>query len=68
LATELARDPAKIALLRARLGEARTTTPLFDTALFCRDLERAYDLMWERYVAGVPPAMIDLRAGAEQLG
>jgi predicted O-linked N-acetylglucosamine transferase (SPINDLY family) len=63
LAVDLARDPAKIASLRARLAEARTTTPLFDTALFCRYLERAYDLMWERHAAGAGPAMIDLRVG-----
>jgi predicted O-linked N-acetylglucosamine transferase (SPINDLY family) len=66
LAVELARDPGKIALLRAKLAEARTTTPLFDTALFCRDLERAYDSMWDRHAAGAAPVMIDLRGRSEQ--
>ncbi|HXF53116.1 MAG TPA: tetratricopeptide repeat protein [Hyphomicrobiaceae bacterium] len=61
LAVELAGDPAKLASLKARLAAARTTSPLFDTARFCRDLERAYDLMWERHISGRPPEAIDLR-------
>ncbi|HXF53117.1 MAG TPA: hypothetical protein VNK52_03235 [Hyphomicrobiaceae bacterium] len=60
LAVELAGDPAKLASLKARLAAARTTSPLFDTARFCRDLERAYDSMWERHAAGAAPAPIDL--------
>jgi predicted O-linked N-acetylglucosamine transferase (SPINDLY family) len=63
LAVDLAKQPERLATLRARLAEARTTTPLFNTALFCRNIERAYDLMWERYAAGLPPALIDLRDG-----
>ncbi len=55
LAIGLARDPAKLAGLKARLACHRLTTPLFDTARFARHLESAYALMMERHRAGLPP-------------
>jgi predicted O-linked N-acetylglucosamine transferase (SPINDLY family) len=39
LALVLARDPARLGALRARLEENRRREPLFDTARFCRQLE-----------------------------
>jgi predicted O-linked N-acetylglucosamine transferase (SPINDLY family) len=39
LALALARDPARLGALRARLEENRRREPLFDTARFCRQLE-----------------------------
>ncbi len=56
LAIALARDPARLAGFSRRLAEARAASPLFDTAAFVRDLERAYELMWQRRVAGKIPA------------
>jgi len=44
-AIELARDPARLAQLRERLAQARTTAPLFDTPAFARALEQAYEAM-----------------------
>ena len=44
LAVALARDPARMKSLRARLIAGRQ--PLFDTAAFCRALEEAYQKMW----------------------
>lgn len=55
LALSLARDQARIATLKAHLEQVRETAPLFDTPTFTRHLERAYLLMWERYVLGLPP-------------
>ena len=55
LAIELVHAPAKLAGLRMRLDAARRTAPLFDTARFARDLERAYTIMWDRHAAGMPP-------------
>jgi predicted O-linked N-acetylglucosamine transferase (SPINDLY family) len=55
LALELARSPARLAALRARLERNRLTSPLFDTGRFCRHIEAAYGEMWERYRRGEPP-------------
>ncbi len=45
LALQLATDPAMLAELRARLARNRGTCALFDTALFTRQMERAYEDM-----------------------
>jgi len=56
LAVRLATHPAELAALREKLAYNRLRTPLFDTERFARHLERAYEMMWERYVQGLPPA------------
>ena len=55
LALALARDPARLAAIKAKLGRNRETEPLFDTTRFTRDLESAYITMWERHQNGRPP-------------
>jgi protein O-GlcNAc transferase len=55
LAVELARNPARLARLKQRLAENRSTAPLFDTPRFTRHLELAYEAMMERHRAGLPP-------------
>jgi predicted O-linked N-acetylglucosamine transferase (SPINDLY family) len=55
LAVSLARDPAALASVRARLTANRTTAPLFDTTRFARHLETAYRMMWDLYERGAPP-------------
>ena len=55
-AVRLATRPVELAELRAKLAENRPRTPLFDTERFARHLERAYEMMWERHVRGLPPA------------
>ncbi|MEZ0262853.1 MAG: tetratricopeptide repeat protein [Alphaproteobacteria bacterium] len=42
LALKLARDPAALAALKAKLAAGRDTCALFDTAKYARDLEKAY--------------------------
>jgi protein O-GlcNAc transferase len=54
-AIALGNDRAALADLRARLAQAVKTTPLFDTAGWVRDMERAYRRMWDIAVAGEPP-------------
>ena len=51
----LAREPARLAALRARLERDRDTCALFDTARFCRGLEAAYVVMHERGLRGEAP-------------
>jgi len=64
LALGLARDPARLGDLRARLAQNRLTRPLFDTPLFVRGMEAAFTRMWARHRAGERPALIDLTGGA----
>jgi len=54
LALKLAREPAMLKGLRDRLAHNRRVEPLFDTARFTRNLERAYRTMWERHQRGEP--------------
>jgi predicted O-linked N-acetylglucosamine transferase (SPINDLY family) len=55
LAVSLGQNPAKIQALKDKLARNRLTTPLFDTVLFTRHLESAYQTMWDRYQADQPP-------------
>jgi len=60
LALALARDPARRAMLRARLIAGRDSSPLFDIGRQTRHLESAYELMWRDHCAGRPPAMLEV--------
>jgi predicted O-linked N-acetylglucosamine transferase (SPINDLY family) len=55
LAIELAKNPEKIASLKARLAENRATCPLFNTALFTQHIESAYQVAYDRYHDGLAP-------------
>lgn len=55
MAVSLARDPALLGKLRTRLERRRTNAPLFDTRLFTRHLEAAYQAMWARYLDNQDP-------------
>lgn len=59
-ALELARDPAALAALRAKLARRRAESALFDTARYVRSLERAYREMHRRRLAGEPPASFEV--------
>ncbi|WP_310460696.1 tetratricopeptide repeat protein [Sphaerotilus sp.] len=52
LALALARDPARLAALRARLGDRRQGGALFDVDGFTRHLETAYIAMWRQSQLG----------------
>ena len=55
LAAEVAQSPALATALRTRVSANRSSTPLFDTQRYCRDLESLYVGMWERAQRGLPP-------------
>jgi predicted O-linked N-acetylglucosamine transferase (SPINDLY family) len=61
LALALARDPARLAALRAKLADKRLTAPLFDAPRFCRHLEQAYETMMEIARAGEAPRAFDVQ-------
>ncbi len=54
-AVMLARDPQRLASIRQKLVEKRRSTALFDTGLFTRHIEKAYETMVARLRAGLPP-------------
>jgi protein O-GlcNAc transferase len=55
LALALARAPARLAALGAKIAAHRRTHPLFDTARFCQGIEAAYSEMHARACRGEPP-------------
>jgi predicted O-linked N-acetylglucosamine transferase (SPINDLY family) len=60
LALKLAREPGRLAALRAKLARNRDKAPLFDTPCFARGLESAYEIMWQHYLSGGGPRAIEL--------
>jgi predicted O-linked N-acetylglucosamine transferase (SPINDLY family) len=54
-ALELARNPAMLGTIKAKLLRNRDTFPLFDTVRFTRNLEAAYEKMMELHRSGRPP-------------
>src|SRR5436305_1093352 len=55
LAVSLARDADALATIRRTLAENRLTHSLFDTKRFCRNLERAFETMWDSAQNGQAP-------------
>lgn len=55
MALELALSPARLAELKSRLAANRTVFPLFDTARFTRNLERAFETMVALHARGAAP-------------
>jgi predicted O-linked N-acetylglucosamine transferase (SPINDLY family) len=60
LALKLAREPAALSAVKAKLAQNRGTHPLFDTVRFTRHLEAAYRTMWERSCRGEAPASFEI--------
>lgn len=61
-ALALLRDTDRRAAIRRRLWEDGPTLPLFDTPAATRAVGRAYETMWQRAVAGLPPQPFDVEA------
>jgi protein O-GlcNAc transferase len=58
LALDLALNPERLAVLKAKLAGNRLTTPLFNTGLFARHIEEAYQQVYQKYFDGEPPDSI----------
>jgi predicted O-linked N-acetylglucosamine transferase (SPINDLY family) len=65
-AVALARAPERLRALRETLATNKLTAPLFDTARYTRDLERAYSAMWARHERGELPSPLELEAHASR--
>ena len=55
LALALAHDRERLAALRRKIVAGRDRMPLFDTPRYCAHIERAYETMYEIWLAGEPP-------------
>lgn len=55
LALTLATSPQRLGELRERLKANRRTMSLFDSPLFARRIEAAYEAMWDRHQRGLAP-------------
>ena len=60
LALHLAHNPDKLANIRKKLQVNLAASQLYDTGGYCRNLEAAYTVMWERYQHGQEPAAIEI--------
>ena len=61
LAIELALNKEKLESIQEKLARNRLKKPLFDTPLFTKHLEAAYEAMYQRYQAGLPPDHIEIK-------
>jgi len=53
-ALELAESPQKLAAIREKLAQNRSTCPLFNATIFTKHIEKAYARMWEKSQTGLP--------------
>jgi predicted O-linked N-acetylglucosamine transferase (SPINDLY family) len=56
----LALNPHLLKELRGRLSQARQVSPVFDTARFCRSLEKAYERLYKNFEADYSPRSIEI--------
>jgi protein O-GlcNAc transferase len=61
-AIDLAANPERLRALKAKLVRNRATAPLFDTELYTRRLEAAFEAMHARRLANLPPDSIHIPA------
>jgi predicted O-linked N-acetylglucosamine transferase (SPINDLY family) len=64
LAIQLATNPEKLARIKRMLAENRLTTPLFNTKMYTKHIEAAYNEMYERHQSGLAPDCIIIQTNA----
>ncbi len=50
LVLDLAKNPKKLAAIKNKILKNKDSSPLFDTTLFARDLEKLYQAMWKNHL------------------
>jgi predicted O-linked N-acetylglucosamine transferase (SPINDLY family) len=60
-AIDLAANRERLAAIKRKLADTRHSTPLFDTAFFTKNLEKAYATMHRRHREGLEPEDIELQ-------
>ena len=58
LALDIALNPERLVAIKEKLANNRKTTPLFNTGLFTKHIEEAYQQAYKRYFDGEDPASI----------
>jgi predicted O-linked N-acetylglucosamine transferase (SPINDLY family) len=58
-ATALALDPVRLSRIREALGYNRASTAVFDTSLYTRNLEAAYERIYDRHHSGAAPEHVN---------
>jgi protein O-GlcNAc transferase len=66
-ALKLARDRGLLSAIKAKLARNRDAVPLFDTDLFRRNIEAAYQAMWQRAQRGEQAASFAVAAPTGRL-
>jgi hypothetical protein len=61
LAIELALNPQRLTDLKAKLDANRLTAPLFNTPLFTKHIELAYQVAHERHLSGLEPEPVHVQ-------
>lgn len=61
-ALALATQPGRLLALKRHLAGQRHVLPLFDSGRFTRHLECAFEMIWQRHSAGLPPEHVDVPA------
>jgi len=61
-AIELALNSQKLKEVKEKLEKHKLTTPLFDTKLFAKHIEAAYEDMYEKYQEGLPASDIEIKS------
>ncbi|MFM7083609.1 MAG: UDP-N-acetylglucosamine-peptide N-acetylglucosaminyltransferase [Hyphomicrobium sp.] len=61
-AIELAENPEKLSALKDKLSKNRSAAPLFDTELFTRHLEHAYEKAYNQWFEGKKPDVINIQS------
>ncbi len=59
-ALDYAARPQVLTAIRAKLADDRLTAPLFDARRRVREIEAAYQLMWDRHCTGLPPQQLEV--------
>jgi predicted O-linked N-acetylglucosamine transferase (SPINDLY family) len=59
-AIELATNSPKLKEIKNKLKNNKNTKPLFNTQVFARNIEKAYSLMYERYLKKLPIKNIEI--------
>ena len=60
LAIELANNPKKLEQIKNKLNNNKISKPLFNTKLFTKNLEKAYSIIYEKYLKKLPIKNIEI--------